>query len=110
AWACRRWGQHEHDWLTCYSCQRVYEVHVQEENNPDQGGVLHWTRENKPACGALTEAMIPDLMGAHTPVDVVIAGVLRINPKVSCPLCLEFAEGEGHQVKIPEHKTPFQHG
>lgn len=113
AWACKRWTFEDHDWTSCPSCQAAYQVHVQVENDPDQRGLLHWWNEEEQevtACGSPSSATTKNLVAAHSPTDEVIDGVLRHNPRVTCPHCLDYARSKGHEVDIPFHKEPFQHG
>lgn len=30
-WACRQWGQYEHDWLDCPECLEAYEASLAED-------------------------------------------------------------------------------
>jgi hypothetical protein len=33
SWACKQWGQYEHDWLDCFDCLNGYEVYLEEGEN-----------------------------------------------------------------------------
>jgi len=32
-WACRRWGDYEHDWIDCVECNKNYEKYVEQHEN-----------------------------------------------------------------------------
>lgn len=35
-WACRQWGQYEHDWLDCPDCLAAYEHWLEQEHEGQQ--------------------------------------------------------------------------
>ncbi len=98
SWSCKRWGQHEHDWLKCFACKQAYEAHLEAEHK-GLPGVLHWFSEQlkeATACGSLSKATSPDINGPMTmEVGKTIAGHYYEDATVTCPNCREIADNEG---------------
>jgi hypothetical protein len=36
SWACKRWGQWEHDWLDCPDCIEAYEAELESDQGPPE--------------------------------------------------------------------------
>lgn len=46
-WACKQWGQYEHDWLDCPDCLQAYEEYLDESQKPYAQGVGDENQESK---------------------------------------------------------------
>lgn len=107
-WSCKQWGFPKHEWLSCMSCQTVYEAHLEAEKRGEPG-ILHWFREDiqeATACGSRSKATTPHIKNFPIDANGAINGKMYTNPKVTCPLCIDIALDEGTLIKPAFHETP----